>query len=778
MKYTTVLTAKDAFLIKTRLADFVPDEIYDIHVHPYNPVHFAPCAWSFLKEAGWLGCAEHRSGLHQYMPATTIHGLYFGMPQKSADRFEMNRWVADEVAKNGSPLSRSLMVVSPEDTKEQVAASLRSGAFIGIKVYHCYASRPDTMNASLTEYASEWMWELLQEVSGVLLLHIVRDGALDDPDNQKEIRRLCRAYPNVRLILAHVARSFNYRNARSGLYTLVDLDNVVIDTSAVTESESFAAALKILGPKRILWGSDFPVSEVRGRCVTTGGYFYWLHPEVIAPEHKPPTNSEMTLVGIESLLTLREACDNAGMTRSDVQDIFKDNALRLLSRHLPEAAVTDNIPGPVRWEKAREVISGGTGLLSKRAEMFDEAQWPAYFSKSSGCEVWDMEGKRYVDFAGGIGAVLLGYADPHVNAAVHRRVSQGSYSTLVNPQEVELAETLLELHPWAGKVRYARGGGEAMTMAVRIARAATGRSGVAFCGYHGWHDWYLAANLGEQDALDGHLLPGLAPRGVPRELKGTSFPFRYNDMESFESALKSLGGNLAVVVMEPMRSQFPQNDFVARVAARCREQGAVFVVDEVSSGLRYGFPGALAAMGVEPDLVVYAKAMSNGFPFGAVIGREEIMQAALSSFVSSSYWTDGVGTAAAMAVLDKMKRLNVQKVVWERGVKFKEKLETVAAKYPACQLVIGGMPVTPTLSFMLGGYSLAVKKAFIQKMLSRGFLVSTSIYLMYAHKQRYIDAFLMALDGVLNELEQEIIAGKFEELQAEQGAQPGFARLA
>ena len=779
MKFTNLLTNVDQSLIKTRLADFVPDEIYDIHTHPYHPAHFPPGTWDFLKDQGILGCNEHRLALQQYMPSKIIHGLYFGMPGKNADRQEMNGWVYEEVLKNGTSLSRSLMVVSPEDDRNQVAESLRTGRFIGVKVYHCYAARPDTMNASLTAYAPQWMWEVLDENKGVLLLHIVRDGALDDPDNQKEIRRLCSAYPNVRLILAHVARSFNYRNARSGLYSLIDLDNVVVDTSAVTESESFAAALKILGPRRVVWGSDFAVSEARGRCVTTGAYFYWLHPETIASGHKPDTTSEMTLIGIESLLALREACDDAGMTRSDVQDIFLDNALRLLGSHLPQSVAPLSDKGPERWKEAREVISGGTGLLSKRAEMFDEAQWPAYFSKASGCEVWDMTGKRYIDFAGGIGAVLLGYADPDVNAAVHRRVTQGSYSSLVNPQEVELAKQLLALHPWAGKVRYARGGGEAMTMAVRIARAATGRSGVAFCGYHGWHDWYLAANLGERDALDGHLLPGLPPSGVPRELKGTSVPFRYNDVKSLEDALEALGNNLAAVVMEPMRSQLPQDDFVALVAARCREQGAVFVVDEVSSGLRYGFPGALSGMNVEPDLVVYAKAMSNGFPFGTVIGREEIMDAAGSSFISSSYWTDGVGTAAALAVIQKMKRLPVQRMVWEKGVMFKENLMALAAKYLTCQLTVGGMPVTPTLAFQREGYSLAMKKILIQKMLSRGFLVSTSMYLMYAHEQRHIDLFLSTLDSVLKEMEQELNAGSYDALARDQvGSQAGFARLA
>lgn len=434
--------------------------------------------------------------------------------------------------------------------------------------------------------------------------------------------------------------------------------------------------------------------------------------------------------------------------------------------------------GPRLWQEARQCISGGTGLLSKRAEMFDVERWPAYFSRSSGCEVWDLEGRRYLDFAGGIGAVLLGYADPDVTEAVQRRLALGTYSTLVNPQEVELAKVLLGLHPWAGKVRYARGGGEAMTMAVRIARAKTGKSGIAFCGYHGWHDWYLAANLAADNALDGHLLPGLVPKGVPRELRGTSVPFQYNNPESFEKALEALGDKLAAVVMEPMRSQEPKDDFIRKVAARCRENGGVFVVDEVSSGLRYGFPGALCRMSIEPDVVVYAKAMSNGFPFGVVIGRDEIMNAADDSFISSSYWTDGVGTAAALAVLQKMKTRNIYDVVWKRGIKFKQGLTEVASRYPACRLMVGGMPVTPTLTFGTEGISVAVRKQFIRKMLGHGILISSQIYLMYAHEESQIHELLAAMNSVLKELEAEIKEGKFNTANPAAQVQPGFARLA
>lgn len=778
MNYVDTLTPRDRELAASSLAGFIPDEIYDIHVHPYKADHFPAGEWAFLGGKQALGCADHRAALQRYMPAKQIHGLYFGMPRRTADRPAMNEWVAAEVSAHGTALSRALMVASPADNPAAVATALRSGKFCGLKVYHCYANRPDTMHATIEEYVPEWMWEILHEVRGVLLLHIVRDGAMEDAGNQASLRRLCRAYPQVRLILAHIARSFSYRNARHGLHAIADLDNAVVDTSAICEAEAFRAALKVLGPRRVLWGSDYAVSEVRGRCVTTGNLFFWLHPELIRAEHQAPTNSDMTLIGIESLLSLREACEDTGLTRSDVEDIFRRNALRTLAPHLPAAAEPAAPTGAELWQRARAAISGGTGLLSKRAEMFDAKSWPAYFSRCAGADVWDLNDRRYVDFAGGVGAILLGYADPDVTGAVQRRLALGTYCTLVNPQEVALAEKLLALHPWAGKVRYARGGGDAMNMAVRIARAATGRSGVAFCGYHGWHDWYLAANLGETDALNGHLLPGLEPKGVPRELKGTSFPFRYNDLASLDAALAQLGSNVAAVVMEPMRSQLPKDDFIAKVAARCRAAGAVFVVDEVTSGLRYGHPGALARVGVEPDLAVYAKAMSNGFPFGTVVGRDAIMQAADGSFISSSYWTDGVGPAAALAVLEKVERLGVQKIVWDRGEKLQASLRSLASRHPGCRLVIGGMPATPTMAFDLGADAPLAQTLYVRKMRERGFLVASYIYVMLAHDDERIASMLSAADETLAEIAAILDRGALAEESGVARGLRGFTRLA
>lgn len=719
--------------------------------------------------------------LKEYLPVQSFHGLFFGLPRKSGLRSGINEFIVQELETQGTSLSRGLVIAAPNDDPYTMENWLKHPRISGIKVYHCYAPVKSTMNASITEYAPEWMWEILDHHQGVLMLHIVKDQGIADEENIRDLRRLCRSYPKVRVVLAHIARSFNYRNGKLGLSKIADLDNIVVDTSAISESGAFTAAIKALGPRRILWGSDFPISEMRGRCIATGHQFFWLHPDSTHPVQKGPANQNMTLVGIESLIALRDAIEDQGLNRSDIEDIFYHNALQLLG--LDGRSEWDGVEnkGPTMWQEAREVICGGTALMSKQAELFDSRVWPAYYSRCQGCEIWDMEGKRYVDFVGGVGAVLLGYADPDVNAAVQRRVTLGSYCSLVNPDEIELARKLLKLHPWAtdGKVRFARTGGEAMAVAIRCARAHTEKSGIAFCGYHGWHDWYLAANLHNNAALDGHLIPGLDPTGVPRELQGTSIPFTYNDIESFIRAIDQGGSNLAAIVMEPMRSQYPRPEFIQHIVSVCRKNNILLIVDEITSGLRYGFPGAHLAMDLVPDLVVYAKAMSNGIPFGAIVGTKSVMDSSENSFISSSYWTDGIGTSAALAVLEKVEKLDVSRRVWEKGTRFQKQLAEVAAKFTYCRVDVVGMPATPSLNFYPENYRSLLKSIFIQKMIQRGFLVSTYFYLMNAHQNHHIDLFMEAFEDVLSEMDDLVKSDKILHMtETLTENRSGFGRLA
>ncbi len=318
------------------------------------------------------------------------------------------------------------------------------------------------------------------------------------------------------------------------------------------------------------------------------------------------------------------------------------------------------------WNQAKKIIPGGTQLLSKRSEMFLPERWPSYFKKAKGIEVWDLDGNRLIDMSYmGIGACVLGYADIDVNKAVKKVIDEGSMCTLNSPEEVELAKLLLDLHPWAGEVRYARTGGEAMAIAVRIARAYTGKDKIAFCGYHGWHDWYLSANLANKKNLDGQLLPGLEPAGVPRCLKGTAIPFNYNKIEELKKIVKE--NKIGVIVMEPRREHEPEKDFLKNVRKIADRIGAVLIFDEVTSGFRMNVGGIHMLYRVYPDIAVFGKAMGNGYPMAAVIGRRKVMDAAQKSFISSTCWTERIGPAAAIATIKKMQKKNVPSYLIKMG---------------------------------------------------------------------------------------------------------------
>ena len=244
--------------------------------------------------------------------------------------------------------------------------------------------------------------------------------------------------------------------------------------------------------------------------------------------------------------------------------------------------------GQKLWKRAKLVIPGGNMLLSKRAEMFLPDQWPAYFSKAKGCKVWDLDGNEYTDMSiMGIGTNILGYGHPEVDSAVHQTVDAGNMASFNCPEEVYLAEKLIELHPWADMARLARSGGEANAVAIRIARAASGKDKVAICGYHGWHDWYLSANLGDDKSLDGHLLPGLEPNGVPRNLKGTVFPFNYNNYAELEALVNA--HEIGVIKMEVVRNKGPEDNFLHKVRKLATERGIVLIFDECTSGFRETF---------------------------------------------------------------------------------------------------------------------------------------------------------------------------------------------
>ena len=354
--------------------------------------------------------------------------------------------------------------------------------------------------------------------------------------------------------------------------------------------------------------------------------------------------------------------------------------------------------GQKLWRRARRVIPGGNMLLSKRPEMFLPDQWPAYFSRAQGCRVWDLDGRELIDMSiMGIGTNLLGYGHPEVDADVAATVASGNMCTLNCPEEVLLAERLVALHPWSDMARFARSGGEANAIAIRIARAATGRDTVAICGYHGWHDWYLATNLQNDSGLEEHLLPGLEPNGVPRGLSGTVQPFSFNRLDQLESLAARF--DLAAVKMEVQRSCPPQPGFLEGVRDLCTRRGIVLIFDECTSGFRETLGGLHLKFGIEPDMAMFGKALGNGYAITAVIGIRSVMEAAQSTFISSTFWTERIGPTAALRTLDVMEREHSWEVVTDIGEKVMRHWQRLANLHNV-PIDIYGLPALAGFSFV------------------------------------------------------------------------------
>lgn len=438
--------------------------------------------------------------------------------------------------------------------------------------------------------------------------------------------------------------------------------------------------------------------------------------------------------------------------------------------------MTSTGKGPQLWEKAKKLIPGGGQLLSKRSERFLPGLWPAYYSKAKGCEVWDLDGNHYYDFAQmGVGACVLGYADDEVDEAVMKAIRNGSMCTLNCSEEVQLAEKLINLHPWAEMARFARTGGEACAIAVRIARAASGKSKIAFCGYHGWHDWYLAANLGDSSNLDGQLLPGLDPIGVPRELRGTAIPFNYNKLIELQAIIDKYPREIGVIIMEPERGSSPEPGFLEGVREIATKIGAVLIFDEVTSGFRMNIGGIHLRYGVYPDLTVFGKALGNGYPISAIIGRRAVMESAQDTFISSTFWTERIGFTAALATIDKMEKNDVPSQLIRFGNLINQGWSRIAESNNLSVHITGISPLTH-ISFN-GDHDLAIQTLYTQEMLKRRFLLGSSVYATYAYSPQIIDKFIEFSDVVFRIIKNAISNDQIIILLKGDLIHSGFKRL-
>ena len=398
------------------------------------------------------------------------------------------------------------------------------------------------------------------------------------------------------------------------------------------------------------------------------------------------------------------------------------------------------------WSTAKKYIAGGNMLFSKRPDVFLPGKWPSYFTKAKGCEIQALDGKKYIDVSiMGVGTNILGYSNSRVDKAVHQRLKKGNMTTLNCKEEVILAEKLVKLHPWSDQVRFARSGGEANAIAIRIARAHTKKNKIAFCGYHGWHDWYLATNLRSKNNLNEHLLPGLKTGGVHKNLRDTIYPFKYNDFNGLKKLIKKYP-EIGIIKMEVIRNEPPKNDFLKKVRNLADKKNIVLIFDECTSGFRECLGGIQKKYRVDPDIMMLGKALGNGYAITAVLGKKKIMSSISKTFISSTFWTESIGPTAAIETLKIMEKEKTWKYISNIGIYIRKKWRQIANKQKI-KIKILGIPSLSTFIFQ-SKYHQEYKTYITQEMLKKGFLATTTIYVSVSHTKSIIDKYLMHLEKV------------------------------
>ena len=409
------------------------------------------------------------------------------------------------------------------------------------------------------------------------------------------------------------------------------------------------------------------------------------------------------------------------------------------------------------FKYAKKIIPGGNTLFSKRSELHLPKLWPAYFSKAKNTYLWDLKNKRYLDMFCAVGTNVLGYSNRNVNKSVSVAISKSNMSTLNCPEEVYLAKEILNHHKWSSMAKFTRSGGEANAVAIRIARANTKKQNVAFCGYHGWHDWYLSANINSKSNLDKHLMSGLNYDGVSNNLKNTSFPFDYNNFEYLKELIykKKIG----IIKMEVMRNIKPENNFLKRVRKLCDQKKIILIFDECTSGYRETMGGLHLKFKVNPDIAIFGKALGNGFALNAIIGKKKIMHKAENTFISSTFWGERVGYSAALATIKELKKTNAFKKVNTNGANIKKIWKKISKKNQVPIKILGTNAI-PSFEFLTN--HLMNKTYLTQEMLKNNILASNMVYVNIFHTTKVIKKYEYILDNIFLDIANNQVKKKLK----------------
>ncbi len=424
---------------------------------------------------------------------------------------------------------------------------------------------------------------------------------------------------------------------------------------------------------------------------------------------------------------------------------IKNKKIKLIHSDIKRDEGSKMNTGQKLWRRAKQIIPGGNMLISKRPNLYLPNIWPTYYKKAKGCFIWDLDNVKYVDFSMmGVGTNILGYSHPEVNKRVKSAVDNGNMSTFNCKEEVDLAEKILDMHKWADQAKFARTGGEVNAMAIRLARAFTNKTKIAICGYHGWHDWYLATNLNNKDNLNSSLMNDLEIQGVPNSLKNTVFPFIYNDLNSLKKIIRK--NKIGVIIMEVSRNFKPAKNFLKNIRKLCDQKKIVLIFDECTSGFRETFGGLHLKYKVNPDICMFGKALGNGFPITCIIGKNEIMSKANRSFISSTFWSDRSGPASALETLKFMEKYKTWKKITKFGLVLKSKWKKLGSKHNL-PIRIFGINSIPSFQ-IISKDSIKYKTFITQEMLKKKILSSNTVFVSIAHNNVIMKKYISELDKI------------------------------
>jgi glutamate-1-semialdehyde aminotransferase/spore coat polysaccharide biosynthesis protein SpsF (cytidylyltransferase family) len=417
------------------------------------------------------------------------------------------------------------------------------------------------------------------------------------------------------------------------------------------------------------------------------------------------------------------------------------------------------------FARAEKVVPSCTQTFSKGHTQFVRGVAPLFLQRAEGSHVWDVDGNEYIDYPMALGPIVLGHNDPDVTAAVRAQLADGVTFSLPHPLEVEVSELLTTVIPCAEMVRFGKNGSDATAGAVRVARAYTGRERIAACGYHGWQDWYIGATTRH--------------RGVPAAVRELTHLFDYNDLASLQRLFQAHPGQIAAVIMEPVGVVEPVNGFLEQVAALTRANGAVLIYDEVVTSFRVALGGAMEHYRVTPDLACIGKAMANGFPVSAVVGRRDLMQVFDEIFFSFTFGGEALSLAAAKATITKLRDADVIPHLWRQGRRLQDGYNALAAEHGLAALTrCIGLPPRTVLTFAdrQGRESLALKSLFQQEVVRRGILNAGGFNLCYRHSDADVERTLEACRAALRAVAEAVEADDVEARLAGPAIQPVFRR--